>query len=112
MIRSLDVSIDLGAEKALRERMRRVAGDARGSSVLDGDEHGARVRAVVGTRAANDRGLGQGKGIRGHDGLGAWFKPKLDGAVERGQQCSGTETQRRVPVQSLCGTLVDVTAAP
>jgi hypothetical protein len=71
MIRALDVSIDLGAEKSLRERMLRVAGDACGASILDRNEHGAGVGTVVRTRAANDRGLGQGKGIRSHEGLGA-----------------------------------------
>ena len=89
MIRSLDVSIDLRAEKALGERMVRVAGDAGRTPVLDRDEHGAGVGAVVRTRAANDGGLGQGKGSRSHEGLGAGMLPKLDEMRVGDQQSVG-----------------------
>jgi hypothetical protein len=50
-----DVVVHLHAEPAPGERVLGVATDLDGPSVLDGDEHRARVRAVVRTRAPDDR---------------------------------------------------------
>jgi len=58
VIRSLDVAIDLGAEEAACERMLGITGNANGTSVANGHEHGARVGAVVRTGAADDRVAG------------------------------------------------------
>ena len=71
MIRALDVSIDFGAEKPAGERMLRVAGDAHGASILDGNEHRARVWTVVRACAVDDSGIGEGKGLSSHGSLGA-----------------------------------------
>src|SRR5215831_15792599 len=65
VIRSLDVAIDLGAKKAARERMLRIAGDANGAAGFHGDEHRARVGAVVRARAANRARLREARIGRG-----------------------------------------------
>ncbi len=47
MIRAIEIAVDLGTEKTLRHRMRRVPLDAHGAPVLDGHQGGAGIRAVV-----------------------------------------------------------------
>src|SRR5437867_3207894 len=54
VIRPLDVAIHLGAKESLSERMVGITRDANSPAVLYGDEHRARVRAVVRTSASND----------------------------------------------------------
>ena len=66
MIRPVDVSIDLRTEKALSERVVRVALNTHRPAMFDGDEHGARVGAVVRARAVDNASIGDGKGIGGH----------------------------------------------
>ena len=55
VVRALDVAIHLCAEEAARERMIGIAGDADGATILDRDEHRARVGAIVRTGTAHDR---------------------------------------------------------
>lgn len=55
MVGSLEIPIDLRAEKALRERVRRIAGYSRGAPVFHGHQRRTRIRAVVGARASNNR---------------------------------------------------------
>jgi hypothetical protein len=68
MIRALDVSIHLRAQKAAGEWMIGIAGDADGTTGFDRDEHGASVRAIVGTCSAHRvsvaRSGGQGRSHR------------------------------------------------
>src|SRR5262249_8292407 len=49
------IVVDLDTQSAARKRVLRVAADVKGAPVLDGDQHGAGVRAIVWTRP-NDRG--------------------------------------------------------
>ena len=65
MVGAIDVPVDLRAEEAACEGVLGIARDANGPAVLDGDQHRASVRAVVGTRAANGGG-GSGRRIRRH----------------------------------------------
>src|SRR5262245_47975505 len=59
MIRAFDVPVHLRAEEAACERMIRIAGHFGCASVfVDGDEHRARIGAVVRTRSANDPASG------------------------------------------------------
>ena len=78
MIGALDVAIDLRAQESLREGMLRVTGDARRPAILDGHEHGARVRAIVRAGAADHtvarcREVDWGGGRRGH-GKQGWTR--------------------------------------
>ena len=54
MVDALEIVIDLGAERAARERMRGVAGQALGRAVPDLHYPTAGVRTIVPARAAND----------------------------------------------------------
>jgi hypothetical protein len=67
VIGALDVSIHFRAEKSLREWMFGIASDAHGASVLDGDEHRARVGAVVRARGTYDARTGWHYDRSGHD---------------------------------------------
>ena len=103
MVGSLDVAIDLGAEKAAGERVIRVAGNAHGAPVFDGHEHGAGVGAVVRAGAAND-GASSAPCVDGDCAIGtahAMQGRSVDGSYERRQssqwpgRCSGREVSRR-----------------
>ena len=54
VIRAFEVAIDLRAEKAARDGMIGIAGDANRATIANGDEHRAGVGAVVRARAAHD----------------------------------------------------------
>ena len=56
MVDALEVVIDLGAERAARERMRGIAGQPLGQAVAHLDDPAAGVRAVVSAGAADDIG--------------------------------------------------------
>ena len=71
MVCTLDVPIHFRAEEALRERVVGIAGDAHRPAVFHGDEHRARIRAVVRARAAHDRRRGLRQGFTSHYILGA-----------------------------------------
>jgi hypothetical protein len=65
VIRAIEISIHLGAEEAARDRVIGIACDANRASVANGDEHGARVGAVVRAGAPDDDigwWLGRAKG--------------------------------------------------
>src|SRR3954471_5282672 len=57
MVRALEISVDLCAEKAVGERMVRVAYDPRRSSAFDGDTRRACIGAIVRTAATHDAGI-------------------------------------------------------
>ena len=58
MVRALEVSIDLRAEKPARERVVWVARDACRSATLDGGDGRACIRAVVRTGTTHDARIG------------------------------------------------------
>src|SRR5262245_10287685 len=62
MVNTFEIVIDLGAERAASERMRRVAVELPGGTVLHFDAPVAGVRAVVATCATND----VHRGVRAH----------------------------------------------
>src|SRR5688572_13031993 len=53
-LRAFDEVIDFGAKGAAREGVRRVAPEADGAPVLDGDLPRASIRTIVWTRTLND----------------------------------------------------------
>ena len=57
MVRAFEVSVDLRAEKAVRERVVRVARNPRRPSAFNGDERRTCVRAVVRTATTHDVGI-------------------------------------------------------
>src|SRR5438552_17703202 len=99
MVRALDVSVYLGAQKTVRERMFGIAGHTDRFAVLDRHEHRACVRAIVRTRASDDGGfthrtkLLSGCNLRQRSSLDthAW-KPKLHAAKaeDRGPRTRAT----------------------
>jgi hypothetical protein len=58
MVGPLDIPIYLGAQKAIRERMFGVTGDANGATILDRHEHGARVGTIVWAGSFDDGSSG------------------------------------------------------
>lgn len=60
VIGALEVAIHLRAQKASREGMVGIAGDAYRATVANGNEHRARIGAVVRAGAAHDRVAGAG----------------------------------------------------
>jgi len=55
VVRALEVAIHLRAQKAAREGMIGIAGDADRAAIANRDEHRAGVRAIVGAGTADDR---------------------------------------------------------
>ena len=70
MVGALDVPVDLRAEESLREGVLGIARHAYGAPILNGDEHCARVRAVVRAGAADDLRIGEGERLSCHGSLG------------------------------------------
>ena len=66
MIRTLDVPVDLRAEKTLSYRMIGIALDADGTPILHRRDDRARVRTVVWTRSADGSAIDQRKGSGAH----------------------------------------------
>ena len=93
MVRALEVSVYLRAEKAVGERMLRVARDPRGSSAFNRDTRRACVGAIVRTAAAHDLGiaLSESNSAHGRDVRGN----KMAIAVNRkGTALAGGEPRR------------------
>src|SRR5688572_10384742 len=66
MIRTLDVPVDLRAEKPLRNRMIGVPLDADRTTILHRSDNRARVRAIVWTRSADRSAIDQREGSGAH----------------------------------------------
>src|SRR6186713_2055178 len=66
MVGTLDVPIDLCAEKTLSYWMIGVALNANGAAILHSRDHRARVRTVVWTRAADSSAIDQREGSGSH----------------------------------------------
>ena len=97
MVRALEVSVYLCAEKAVGERMLRVARDPRGSSAFNSDTRRARVGAIVRTAATHDLGiaLSESNSAHGPDVRGN----KMAIAVNRkGTALAGGEPRRASPL--------------
>jgi hypothetical protein len=62
----LDVPIYLRAQKAVRERMFGITGDANGAAILDRDVHGARVGTIVWAGTFDDGSSGHVIAGRSH----------------------------------------------
>ena len=54
MVRALEISIDLGTEESIGERVRGVTLNPNGAPVVDGHQGGARIGAVVRAGATNN----------------------------------------------------------
>ena len=63
VVQRVEVAVDLGAERAVRERIRAIAAEADGAAVLDIDQPRAGVRAVQRAGPAHDRP--HGASVRG-----------------------------------------------
>ena len=81
MVRALEISIDLGTEESIGERVRGVTLNPNGAPVIYGHQGGARVGAIVRAGAANDgrrcsRNVGGDHGSRSGNGLSSADDPR------------------------------------